>query len=187
MSALAPRFERLLASFTPATLHGDSVVCGLWASGEIAFVNDTWLRTAKADMPEPDRWSLGSSYFEPMGKLLEPFYRRSFTASLDTGLRWDQTYFCNTPEVERHFSLTVFPLEGEGLLTVHTLAQSRPIADAERISADRIAGRIEQCPHCRRVKALESPERWLWVTAWVRSPPALAMPRLCPPCADFYR
>lgn len=187
MSQLDPKFASLLTGLSRATLEG-ARACGFWKDGRIAFLNDAWLAAAQADLPDANRWGLGASYFEPMGSLLEPFYREAFRACLESGLRWDQTYFCNTPDVQRHFALSLFPLDTAGFLAVHTLAGVQPYTPDELASPTAITGTIHQCPHCRRVRLTTAgPDDWRWVLAWVRHPPAHARPRLCPPCADFYR
>lgn len=133
-------------------------------------------------MQNADRWTIGASYFEPMGPLLEPVYRRAFAACAETGLRYDQTYFCNTPDTERHFLLNAFPLDDGAILTIHTLSLARPLPPSELGSP--VDGRSEQCPHCRRSSIEGGP--WVFVTEWIRSPSRSSTPRLCPPCAAFY-
>jgi len=178
-----PEFARLLAPMDVALQPASAIACGLWANGRIGYVNDAYQQQATALMPAPARWGLGASYFEPMGSLLEPFYRRVFAACAQTGLRYDQTYFCNTPEAERHFALTAYPLEGGAILTVHTLARARPLPQDELASPS--AGPTAQCPHCRRTRS-GGDDRWVFVSEWIRRPPPAATPRLCPPCAAFY-
>jgi hypothetical protein len=177
---MADAFSLHQSRFSESTLDGPALVCGLWANGRIAFVNDAWEATATREMVRPERWGIGAAYFEPMG-LLEGFYRRAFRACLDKGERWEHQYLCSTPDRGRRFHLTVYPLDG-ALLTVHTLAFERPFA------ADELASPHRSHRDVPTLSAGEGGARAVGPRCFMGTKPTSTHDAgALPPCYDFYR
>lgn len=120
------------------------------------------------------------------------FFRENYARCLHEARPWEHRYECSSPDLERHFQMTVYPLgESEGLLSIHSLLVETPHAGPElppvenryRIDPE---GYFIQCCHCRRFQRTGQENSWDWIPKWVEAPPPNTSHGFCPPCFRFY-
>jgi hypothetical protein len=172
----------------------EEVIYGVWKDLTLAYTNPSWARCAMANDGNGLflEWGLGRSILEAGGPELRPFYERALQQVLDTGQAFAHEYACHAPEVRRWHGMRVLAVSDEALLISNAIVAAEPNVDAARLpEADYRAadGWIQQCPHCRRTRAVasETPNRWDLVPRLLeRRHPMAVTHALCPLCFAYH-
>lgn len=191
---LDPAFREVLGRFRVDDLDRDaSSIVGLWPDLTIAYQNEGWrafaLANGGADVLE--RWPLGASITSAISGPLRGYYEAMFRRALAQRSALAHPYLCSSETVERALHMTAYPLDGRGLLLVHSLRVEVPRDEPAEVADDaryrRADGVIAQCSCCRRTRRadVEAPQ-WDWVPGLVSARASGVSHGLCQPCADFY-
>jgi hypothetical protein len=170
LGACDARFRPLLERLGSRALEeSEDVIFGVWGDFTLAYTNPSWARFAMAnDAGELFLdWALGRSVLDACGPELRPFYELSWRRVLETGEPLTHQYVCHAPHARRSYAMRVLRAAGDALIVSNALVAEVPIdeADADRLAGDDYRGPdgwIQQCPHCRRVRAVATPtpNRW---------------------------
>jgi len=164
---------------------------------ELIYFNPRWRQFAKENNGEPqisEQYDLGSSLLNCLSDPLDDFYIKKYCKVMATGKVWNHIYECSSPEYFREYSQLVYPLyNGQGVLVVNRLNIKIPI---KKIKLDRYkplehfyrhkTGIIHQCSNCRCIQRVGNPDKWDWVSDWVKQIPENTSHTICPICFDFY-
>jgi hypothetical protein len=176
--------------------ESEDVIYGVWSDFTLAYTNPSWARFAAANGAGELflEWGLGRSVVEACGPALRPFYERALRRVLETGEAFVHQYACHGPSTRRWYGMRVVPAAGEALVVTNSLLAEVRIADGERDwlpdDAYRAAdGWFQQCPHCRRVRAVASasPGRWDFVPLMLQRGRSVNVTHaLCPLCFAYH-
>jgi hypothetical protein len=191
------RFRPILERMGSRALEAsEEVIYGVWKDLTLAYTNPSWARFAMANDGNGLflEWGLGRSILEACGPELQPFYERALRRVLDTGQPFVHEYACHAPAVRRWHVMRVLPVADEALLISNALVaavpndddDAAPLLDADYRAAD---GWVQQCPHCRRVRAVASstPNRWDFAPRLLERHRAASVTHaLCPLCFAYH-
>jgi hypothetical protein len=191
---VAPSFLASLQGYTLESLDGEAAtVIGVSQDGRIALLNSAWSTFALQNGGDAmlGRWGLGAALLSAISGPLHDYYERAFVQVRASGDVFEQTYSCHSRSREREYRLRVYPLTDGGLLLMHTLSSSLPLAstagDALRwtryIDVD---GLVHQCSNCRRVRRTSGVAAWDWVAELVEHPPSNTSHGICSVCCGGY-
>jgi hypothetical protein len=165
----------------------ESTVVVVDPSGQILWVNHAWDRFAREN--GGGELTGRGSYLDAISAPLREFYRAVFDKALASGEVFDQDYECSSPDKRRVYHFRVLPIARRGLLLEHSLVASTdhtwPVAEALESRYVGANGRILQCSHCARVRAIET-QSWDWVPAWVAQKDPRSSHVICPSCVGFH-
>lgn len=196
--ALPKTFTNLLPPEELETLEASREgVYGLWPDLTIAYANPAWqgfVERHEAALAVARHWHLGASVLDAVDPDLRGFYDRILRACLAKGRRWSHDFDCSGRCKTCRYRIEVLPLEARrGLLVAHKALIECPHAfapccasrqDVSNYQDDH--GLVVQCVYCRRVRALDDPQRWDLVPAWVERTPDHASGGLCETCARLH-
>jgi len=184
-----------------------AVVYALDRAGTVVYVNPAWDRFARANGGPRAVLSehvVGTRWLDHIGgeetrARFEEIFRRVLERDGTRGARgvslWSE---CSSPGLYRKLVTRFEPVfaasgEAEGVLSLSTIIAEAPIAERHVVSLPDDArfqgttGRITQCAWCRRVHlAGTEPRLWLFVPAYVESPPSLLDHGICELCRELY-
>lgn len=174
----------------------DVIMSELATSSDTAYVttrdlrivrtNDGWTRFALANGGEatPQRCQPGYRIDDALPASLRDFYIAAFERAFAARRPFEHDYECSSADVLRRMRMIVYPIADSFLLFVHSVRfeEEHVRIPAEMPSSH--AGLPTMCAHCRRVRGPNG--SWLWVPAFVASPPPNVSHGLCEPCAEFY-
>lgn len=173
-----------------------ATICGVWPDFTLALVNAAWWRFAYENGAPDDfrvRFGLGSSMVDAISGPQRRYYEIALRRVLTTGRSWRHIYRCPSTTVDRTFHLEVIPVgHGRGLLLTHAPQVIAPRPDAgddlgfEPARYVDAQGVVHQCGHCRRVRRADEPNRWDWVSAWIRVAPRRVSQGLCRLCLELH-
>lgn len=190
---VAPGFAPHLAYLDAASLSlSADVICVIDADYILRAYNRAWLQFAEnnggANLPA--RFGLGQSIMSAIPEPLRSFYATRYRQALAEGRTFDHDYECSSPELQRYFHQTAYPLvDGSGLLISHHLLKTGSAGceyEASPAAYRGDGGDVVQCMNCRKVRQPAKPEQWDWVPALVARPAAETSHTICPRCLDFY-
>lgn len=175
-------------------------VAGLWRDGTIAYVNPAWSVFSHengAGLKVDREWSLGANYFAAINDELRPFFTELLAHAPTTQQSlapYTHEYECSSEDQTRRFALQVFALpERRGYMLVHSLLVSAAQETASEHApppADHTykdgEGTVKQCAHCRRIAHGTHHDRWDWIPAWIRHPPAFISHTICKLCYGVF-
>lgn len=127
-----PEFLPLLEIFSSFTIEAlgrsglnstANTVFGLWPDLRLAYTNPGWARFAALNDGEPDiscRWAIGSNIAAAISEPLRPFFVENYARCLWEMRPWEFDYDCSSPDMFRLYRMTVYPLNGDGLLAVNS-------------------------------------------------------------------
>lgn len=168
----------------------DDVAYLLSSDFRILSVNEGFWRFAQANGAIGLAESLGrQSIFVGVPQPLRDFYIGGFERARATGKPWEHEYECSSPERFRRFHMTVYWVEQDKYVVVHSRRIESAHSRLECAPSDARYvrdGVIKMCSHCRRVENPEGHESWDWVPDYVRQPTPRISHGLCPPCGAFY-
>lgn len=170
-----------------------STVIGLWPDGRIALLNSAWNTFAVQNTGDLTlrHWGLGAYLLSAISGPLRDYYARAFGRVRRSGDAFEQTYGCHSRSVERQYRLRVHPLASGGLLLMHTLVVSLPLASTpgEALTLARYVdahGLVHQCSNCRRVRRAGEVAVWDWVAELVEHPAINTSHGVCSVCCGRY-
>lgn len=197
MLVIEADFEALLQGWDRSAIDdsSDSII-GLSRDLSIGYLNSGWFLFAKHNGAHAEiqaNWPLGRCLLDAISGTLKEIYARNLVSALEAPQPWHHDYECSSPSEYRRFHSIAYPLQrGQGLLMVHSLAESRPFDSGGRPPEPDVAvyldenGNLHQCGHCRRMRRIQSVEQWDWVPRWVERCPPNTSHGLCSTCLDFY-
>jgi hypothetical protein len=187
------RFERLLHRYSAEDLTGEpGPIVGLTRDLHIAWLNSDWHRFAENNDGREvlERWPIGAPLLTAVSGPLRNFYEVGFRRCLSTRTVWEHAYECSSPDRFRLFFMRSYPLDGRGLLVVHSLRveepHTRPASLLDPAAYRDAHGIIHQCSHCRRTRWPRPPFRWDWVPALLAPGVGPVSHGLCRPCFGYY-
>ncbi len=187
MTESLPRFFRERFDLVALGVHPGSIVC-LDRALRIVWLNTGWAQFARdndgADLLP--RFGIGQPYLEGIGGGLRPRWARILTHTLGAAAPWEADYDCSSPEEPRTLRIRIFPLEGEGLLLVHSARVADALDDEAALEAlyQDPSGLYRQCSYCRRMRSRHG--SWDVAPEWVGREPMSTSHGMCEPCAAYY-
>jgi len=198
---ITPDFEALIGSNRLCSLNNhQGSVYGLDSQFNISYLNPSWFKFAEENgnnLFDINNWSLGRCLFDSIPAEMESFYRGLLgeTQKNKSSLISKQSeYECSSPELYRRFSMNIYPLGKDGLITVHSIIVEEPIKrsspeglitldENNYIDENKF---INQCANCRRIQNIKNLSRWDWVKKWIEKPYLNTSHGICPSCLQHY-
>ena len=158
-------------------------------------INDAYRKFAEANLAGPQflaKFGAGCELLDVIPAPLQPFYTDLYQRALG-GEVIEHDYQCHSPERYRIFRLRLIPLEdgrviAENSLRVDIALPGALDLDEVAISAAYVgpSGLINQCMHCRKVKAATGADRWDWIPMMIASRDRRVSHGLCRVCLELY-
>lgn len=201
MTPIDNQFEHLLSVTKVDDLNNRThVTYGLWPDYTLAFLGQGWFEFAKANDSYREitsQWGLGKSVLDATPPQLRPFYKNLYDRCIEDyelmKLPIQLDFECSSPLVYRSFRMTVYPLQGQGVLIVNNLLRQCDHSEIGTISHEASIsnysqpdGMIYQCCVCRKIRHARNWSRWDWVPEWVEEIPANTSHVVCGMCVQFY-
>jgi hypothetical protein len=133
-------------------------------------------------------WGPGRSLLDAVHGPERRFYAGFFQAAMTAKDPVDHDYACPTPERFRRFRLRAYPLNGPGLLVVHSLVDDGPAPGPTSPAAVHVDGHgiAHVCGHCRRTRRNDGSGTWDWVPAFVERSVENVSHGLCSACVAYH-
>jgi hypothetical protein len=198
---ITSEFEELFGKPRLDGLNGHpGSVYGLDSKFNIAYLNPAWFEFAEENANRifnADEWPLGRNIFDSIPDVLMMFYRDLFESCLRgraSSVNAEQfEYECSSPYLYRRYSMHLYPLDGNGIVVVHSLVvEESYISNAVgRVELDESQyidknGFINQCASCRRIQNQNNTAQWDWIPKWIEKPYPKTAQRICSTCKLHY-
>ena len=194
------RLAALLGSMDRNLLeHDTDTIYAVWRDLSLAYMNAGWDRFASENEGVPtitEQWGIPRNIMDAVAESLRPFYQSLFERAAqeaDPLHPVQHEYECSSPEHYRRFLMSIYNLNNQGFLVVHSLITEQPHDENQRPAHEvreylyvKPNGIVTQCAHCRRIRVVGKEEIWHWVPDWVRTPPPNVSHGLCRLCAEYY-
>lgn len=162
------------------------VVYVLGAQLRLRFVNERYREVASSCPGEVlDRYPLGAAVLPAIDPTLRDHYRSLYTTALRNRAPRFEEYSCPTPTEMADYRCALYPLDGHGVLVVHSRLTHRPWTDDELERLRHVDGELlRMCAGCRRIRSPEG--EWLYVPRVIEETPDGTSHGLCEPCSAHY-